>query len=50
VDVEARGDGAATVTVLVRYAGDAERRVPVVVTKGDPAWLADWPATRKLWE
>jgi hypothetical protein len=36
--------------VLVRYADDAERRVPVVVTKGDPAWLVDWSATQKMWE
>jgi hypothetical protein len=27
-----------------------EHRLRVVVTKGDPAWLVDWPATRESWE
>jgi hypothetical protein len=31
-------------------AGGTPGVVKVVVWKGDPAWLVDWPATRELWE
>ena len=46
VDVRTEGDGAAVVTAVVVYGDGAERRVPVVVRKGDPAWLV----ARALWE
>jgi hypothetical protein len=32
------------------YAGGTEGVVKVVVRKGEPAWLFDWEATRRLWE
>jgi hypothetical protein len=48
-DVE-KGDGRAVLTVLVAYADGSVGTRPVVVTKGEPACLVDWPATRALWE
>ena len=48
--VEAEGDGLATVTARVSYADGTAGVVRVVVTKGEPAWLVDWPATRALGE
>jgi hypothetical protein len=45
-----KGDARATVTASVTYSDGSEAHVPVVVTKGEPAWLVDWPATRALWE
>jgi hypothetical protein len=50
VGVEKGGDGQVTVTAAVSYADGTEAHVPVVVTKCEPAWLVDWPATRALWE
>jgi hypothetical protein len=32
------------------YADGTEGEFKVVVRKGEPAWLVDWPATRELWE
>jgi hypothetical protein len=50
VNVEAEGESVATATARVGYTDGTEGRVKVVVRKGDPAWLVDWPATRALWE
>ena len=50
MEAEAPDDGSAVVTALVSYADGTEGRVNVVVTKGEPAWLVDWRATRALWE
>jgi hypothetical protein len=47
VDVQGGGDDTATVTASVTYSDGSGRHVPVVVTKGDPAWLVDWRATRR---
>jgi hypothetical protein len=48
--VEAETGEAATVTARVSYADGTAGVVKVVVTKGEPAWLVDWPATRALGE
>jgi hypothetical protein len=48
--VEAETGDAAKVTALVSYADGTAGSVKVGVRKGDPAWLVDWPATRRLWE
>jgi hypothetical protein len=48
--VEAEPCDAATVTARVSYANGTAGVVKVVLRKGDPAWLVDWPATRQLWE
>jgi hypothetical protein len=48
--VEAEAGNATTVTAPVSYADGTAGVVKVVVRKGDPAWLVDWPATRALWE
>jgi hypothetical protein len=48
--VEAEAGNAATLTARVTFADGTAGVVKVVVRKGDPAWLVDWPATRALWE
>ena len=48
--VEAEAGNATTVTAPVSYADGTAGVVKVVVRKGDPAWLVDWPATRELRE
>ena len=50
VAVEAPDDDSAVVTARVSYADGTAGVVKVVVRKGEPAWLVDWPATRRLWE
>ena len=40
----------AVVTARVSYPDGTERRVRLALTKGEPAWLVDGPATRELWE
>ena len=50
VEVEASDDDSAVVTARMSYAGGTAGVVKVVVRKGDPAWLVDWPATLALWE
>jgi len=49
-EVEASDDDSAVVTARVSYADGTAGVVKVVVRKGEPAWLVDWPATRALWE
>ena len=48
--VEAEPCDAATVTARVSYANGTAGVVKVVLRKGEPAWLVDWPATRALGE
>jgi hypothetical protein len=48
VEVESPDDGSAVVTARVSYADGTAGVVKVVVTKGEPAWLVDWEATRRL--
>jgi hypothetical protein len=45
VEVEAPDDDSAVVTAGVSYADGTAGEVKVVVRKGEPAWLVDWPAT-----
>ena len=50
VEVEASDDDSEVVTASVSYTDGTAGVVKVMVRKGEPAWLVDWPATRALGE